>query len=72
MERTGFSEYELRAILSPEGLWEKMLSLDQSRLKQLPTDEAVARDIKNKLESIRGVTSTYPQLWVKKRAEEEK
>ncbi len=72
MERTGFSEEEVRAILEPEGLWEKVLSFDQSRLKQLLVDEAVARDIRNRVESLRHVMATYPQLWVKKHAEEEK
>jgi len=71
MERTGFSEDEVRAILEPEGLWEKVLGLDQSRLKQLLTDESTAEDTKKQLESLRRVTSTYPQLWLKKRTTEE-
>ena len=72
MERTGFSEDEVRAILAPEGLWEKVLSLDQSRLKQLLADETVTSDIRNRLQSLRHVIGTYPQLWVKRRTEEEK
>jgi len=72
VERTGFSEDEVRALLEPEGLWEKALSLDQSRLKQLLTDEKVASDIRNRLKSLRHVISTHSQLWVKKRTEEEK
>ena len=72
MERTGFSEDEVRAILEPEGLWARVLSLDQSCLKQLLTDKEVSQDIKCKLESLKRITATYPQLWVKKRAEEEK
>ena len=72
VERTGFSDDEVRALLEPEELWEKVLSLDQSRLKQLLSDEEVAKDIRNKLKSLRHVISTYPQLWVKKRTEEEK
>jgi len=72
MERTGFSEDEVRVILEPEGLWEKVLSLDQSRLKQLLTDEQIAQDIRDKLKELRRTTATYPQLWVKKRTEEEK
>ena len=70
-ERTGFSEEEVKAILEPEGLWNRVLSLDQARLKQLLADEAVAQDIKKKLEDLRQVTATFPQLWVKKRTEEE-
>jgi putative RecB family exonuclease len=70
VERTGFKEEEVRAILEPEGLWAKVLSLDQSRLKQLLVDEDVARDVKNKLECLRCITSAYPQLWLKNRTED--
>jgi len=70
VERTGFSEDEVRALLEPEGLWNKVLSLDQSRLKQLFTDEKVAKDIRSKLETLRQVVSTYPQLRVERHKEE--
>ena len=71
VEKTGFSEDEVKALLEPEGLWHKVLSLDQSRLRQLITDETLAKDIREKLETLRRVVSTYPQLWVKKIMEEE-
>jgi len=48
VEKTGFSEDEVRALLEPEGLWHKVLSIDQSRLKQLAADETVAKDIRDK------------------------
>jgi RecB family exonuclease len=72
MERTGFREEEARALLEPEGLWERVLGLDQSRLKQLLADKEIPGEIRDSLEALRQVISTYPQLWVKKRAEEEK
>jgi hypothetical protein len=71
VEMTGFSEEEVRALLEPEGLWDRILSLDQSRLKQLLADEAVAQDIRNKLAALRQVTATSPRLWVRKLKEEE-
>jgi len=71
VEKTGFSEDEVRALLEPERLWHKVLSLDQSRLRQLITDEAIARDIRDKLEALRQVVSSYPQLWVRRIVEEE-
>jgi len=71
VEKTGFSEDEVRALLEPEGLWHKVLSLDQSRLRQLITDEAVAKDIRDKLEALRQVVSSYPQLWARRIVEEE-
>jgi RecB family exonuclease len=70
-ERTGFSEEEVRDILEPEGLWEKVLGFDPALLKQLLTDEKVPRTIRDKLEALRRITSTFPQLWVKRRSEEE-
>jgi len=71
VEKTGFSENEVRALLEPEGLWNKVISLDQARLKELITDEAVAGDIRRKLEALKRVISTYPQLWVRRLIEEE-
>jgi len=71
MERAGFSEAEVRALLEPEGLWQRVLGFDQSKIKELITDEAVAMDIRRKLEALRQVVSTNPQLWVRRRVEEE-
>jgi len=70
-ERTGFSEDEVKAILEPEGLWEKVLGFDQSLLKQLFADKAISAVIKKKVESIKRVTSTFPQIWLRKSAGEE-
>ena len=71
MEKTGFSEDEVRALLEPEGLWNRVLSLDQSRLEQLVTDEEVAKNIRDKLEALRQVISSSPRLWVRRLMEEE-
>ena len=71
VEKTGFSEDEVRALLEPEGLWHLVLSLDQSRLRQLITDEAAAKDIRDKLAALKRVVSSYPQLWVRKLIEDE-
>jgi hypothetical protein len=71
VEKTGFSEDEVRALLEPEGLWQRVLSLDQSRLRQLITDEAAAKDIRDKLAALKRVVAAYPQLWVRKIREEE-
>jgi putative RecB family exonuclease len=71
VEKAGFSEDEVRALLEPVGLWEQVLSLDQSKLKQLITDEAVAQDIRRRLETLKRVVSSYPQFWPRKLAEEE-
>jgi len=71
VEKLGFSEDETRALLEPEGLWHMVLSLDQAKLKQLISDDEVAEDIRHKLEALRRIISAYPQLWVRRLAEEE-
>ncbi|MBN1176579.1 MAG: hypothetical protein JXA51_02750, partial [Dehalococcoidales bacterium] len=71
VERTGFSEDEVRTILEPDGLWEKVLGFDEKRLKELLADKSTAGEIKKKLESVRRITSTFPQLRLKRRTEEE-
>jgi putative RecB family exonuclease len=71
VERAGFSGDEVKAILEPLGLWEQVVGLDQSRLKKLLADEATAADIRKKIESLKRITSSYPQLWLSKRSGEE-
>jgi len=71
VEKAGFSQDEVRALLEPEGLWNRVLSLDQAKLKQLIADETVARDIRHKLEALRQIISSSPRLWVKRLIEEE-
>jgi len=71
VERAGFSEDEVRALLEPEGLWHMVLGFDQAKLNQLVTDETVAGDIRHKLEALKQVISSYPQLRVRRLIEEE-
>jgi len=72
VEMTGFNEEDVRALLEPEGLWEKVIGLDQSRLKQLLNDEAVAQELRDRIQSLRRIISTQQRLWVKKRQDEDK
>jgi len=71
VERMGFDEDEIKVLLEPEGMWERVLGFDQSRIKQLLADEKVAGDIKRKLESLKQVISSSPRLWVRRLTEEE-
>jgi len=71
VEKTSFSEDEVRALLEPAGLWQRVLGLDQSRLEQLVTDEEVAKEVRSKLEALRRVVASFPQLRVRKLIEEE-
>jgi RecB family exonuclease len=70
-ERTGFSEEEVRAVLEPEGLWARVLGFDPALFKQLLADEAVPGHVRDKLEELKRVTATFPQLWVKRHSGEE-
>jgi putative RecB family exonuclease len=71
VEKTGYDEAAVKEALEPTGLWEKALSFDQTLLKQLVADGALPAAIQKKIESLKRITSTYPQLWVKRAAAEE-
>jgi len=70
VERTGFSEEDVRAILEPAGLWRRVLGFDQAKLRQLLADKTLAGDIKENLEALRRIISTYQQLRVEEVNEE--
>jgi putative RecB family exonuclease len=71
VEKTGFKEEEIRALLEPAGLWPQVVSFDPAKLKRLLDNEAVAEDIKREIEALRQVISTSSRLWVRKLIEEE-
>jgi RecB family exonuclease len=71
VERGGYSEPEVRALLEPAGLWPRVLGFDQSKLRELIKDETVARELRQKLAELKQVVSASPQLWVKRLVEEE-
>jgi putative RecB family exonuclease len=71
IEKTDFSEDEVRTVLQPEGLWEKVLGFDATLLKKLMADKAFPADIKKKLQALQRVVSSYPQLLVRKHSGEE-
>jgi putative RecB family exonuclease len=71
VERGGYSEPEVRALLEPAGLWPMVLGFDQSKLKELIKDEAVAQELRQKLAELKQVVSASPQLWVRRLVPEE-
>ena len=71
VEKAGFNEADVRALLEPRGLWERALSFDQARLKQLLADKALPADVRNKIESLKHIISSYSQLHVRKHTGEE-
>jgi RecB family exonuclease len=70
-ERTGYDDDEVKRVLEPEGLWEKVLGFDAALLKQLLADKNLPPDLRKKVESLKRVTSAYPQLWLRARGGEE-
>ena len=68
MERTGFDEGEVKALLEREGLWDAVSKLDEGRLKALIEDKSLDAGLKEALEKLRRVTSSYPMLRLKRRA----
>jgi putative RecB family exonuclease len=70
-ERTGFDEEEVRTLLEPAGLWEKVLGFDPSLLKQLLSDDTAPGDIRDKLKALRRVMATFPQLRLRQHGEAE-
>ncbi len=71
VERAGFSEDEVRALLEPDGLWNRVLSFNQSNVNQLIADEEIAQSLRDKLEALKQIISASPRLWVRKLIEEE-
>jgi putative RecB family exonuclease len=71
VERGGYSEPEVRALLEPAGLWPMVLGFDQSKLRELIKDETVAQELRQKLAALKQVVSTNPQLWVRRLVPEE-
>lgn len=71
VEKTGYDGEAVRGVLDPAGLWERVLGFDASLLKELLADDSVPADVRRSVAALRRVISTYPQLWVKRRAAEE-
>ena len=71
VEKTAYDEAGIKEVLQPAGLWQQVLSFDQSLLKKLVSDGAISEELQHKIESLKHTTSSYPQLWVKKNTREE-
>ena len=71
VEKAGFNEDEVRALLESSGLWNRVLSFDSAKLEQLITNDEVAQDIREKLKALKRVIATSPRLWPRRLVEEE-
>ncbi len=71
VEKTGFEEADVRGVLEPRGLWNKVLSFDAALLKELLADKDIPEDTKKQITALKKVVSAYPQLYLKQNAAEE-
>ncbi len=71
IERTGFTEEPVKALLEPTGLWPRVLKFDPSLVKSMLEADYLNPDLRKKLEALKQVTSSFPMLSVKKLKEEE-
>jgi len=65
VERTGYPEEKVRAVLEPAGLWNRVLKLDPAAMKELLFNRDVPEQIRKKIADLAEIVSTYPRLWVK-------
>lgn len=70
VERTGYSEGKVRAVLEPAKLWDRVLKFDPTAMKELLRSKEVPEKIKKSITELTEVISTYPRLWVKKLSED--
>jgi putative RecB family exonuclease len=71
VERTGFDEEKVRAVLEPTGLWPRVLKYDPGLVKDLLEADYLNADIRKKLSVLKQVTSSFSMLTVKKLRGEE-
>jgi RecB family exonuclease len=71
-ERKGFDEARLKEILEPLGLWERVLSFDESLTSALLSDDSIEEQLKAEIRRLEEVKKTSYQLRVKEIGEEEK
>jgi putative RecB family exonuclease len=71
IERLGFSEVEVKALLEPLGLWAKVLGFNEAMVKQFMESSEITSNIRRELVKLRKVKTAYTQFNVKKMSEEE-
>lgn len=71
VERSGYDEEKVKAILEPEGLWQQVLGFDQSLLKKLLENEDLPKGLRDRLKSLERAVSTFPMVRVKRLVEDE-
>jgi putative RecB family exonuclease len=70
VERTGFAEDKVKAVLESTGLWPRVLKFDPSLVREMLEAGYLNPDLRHKLETLREVTSSFPMISVKKLKED--
>ncbi|MFC1967818.1 PD-(D/E)XK nuclease family protein [Chloroflexota bacterium] len=66
VDRTGYKEDEVRSLLEPEGLWERVIGLNSPKVNEILKSPEIPEEIRSRLMALRQVISSYPKLWVRK------
>ena len=69
-KKVEYDEGEVRKILEPQGLWERVVSLDEKMLRELLKDAHLPPGIKKQLDSIKKAQETSQIRWGKVRDNE--
>lgn len=64
-ERKGYNEEKLRQLLEPRGLWERILSCDDSLIKALFEDDDISEDLKAEIRNLTELKKEYHQLRIR-------
>jgi RecB family exonuclease len=71
VERTGYNEQKVRAVLEPTGLWPRVLKYDSNLVRDLLEADYLNAEIRRKLIALKEVTTSFSMLTVKKLKGEE-
>ncbi len=70
IQRTGYDEEKVKALLKPAGLWDRVLKFDPAKVSTILESEDVPSEIKERISTLLEVVSSYPRLWVKDLSED--
>lgn len=70
IQRTGYDEGKTKAVLEPAGLWDRVLKFDAAKVAVILKSDDVPAEIKERINSLSEVVSSYPRLWLKESKED--
>jgi putative RecB family exonuclease len=70
VQRTGYNEEKVKALLEPAGLWERVLQFDPGKVADILESGDVPREIKERITLLAEVVSNYSRLWLKRLKED--